>query len=120
MYSTCIECFIKKVKCEFCNKEFNKIYLSKHLKRCPIEKMHLYDNKIINNIHNIIHNNENHISENYTNENHHNENHNDNNDNIMFNRTIIVGPSFCGKTHLLMNKLLYFEYMIKKRNTYNN
>ena len=26
-------------------------------------------------------------------------------DNNMFNRTIIVGPSFCGKTHLLLNKL---------------
>ena len=24
---------------------------------------------------------------------------------IMFNRTLIVGPSFCGKTHLLLNKL---------------
>ena len=23
----------------------------------------------------------------------------------MFNRTIIVGSSFCGKTHLLINKL---------------
>ena len=23
----------------------------------------------------------------------------------MFNRTLIVGPSFCGKTHLLLNKL---------------
>ena len=34
MYSTCIECFNKKVKCEVCNKEFNKTYLSKHLKRC--------------------------------------------------------------------------------------
>ena len=29
LYSTCIH-----VKCEFCNKEFNKTYLSKHLKRC--------------------------------------------------------------------------------------
>ena len=34
LYSTCIECFNKKVNCEFCNKEFNKTYLSKHLKRC--------------------------------------------------------------------------------------
>ena len=25
--------FQKKVKCEFCNKELNKTYLSKHLKR---------------------------------------------------------------------------------------
>ena len=36
------------------------------------------------------------------NENHSDENHNDNN---MFNRTLTVGPSFCGKTHLLLNKL---------------
>ena len=33
LYSTCIECFNKKVKCEFCNKEINKTYLSKHLTR---------------------------------------------------------------------------------------
>ena len=24
MYSTCIQCFNKKVRCEFCNKELNK------------------------------------------------------------------------------------------------
>ena len=117
LYSTCIECFNKKVKCEFCNKEFNKTYLSKHLKRCPIEKMHLNDNKIINNIHNI-HNNENHNNENHNNENHYNENHNDNNDNndnIMFNRTIIVGPSFCGKTHLLLNKLQLIRLYDKEK-----
>ena len=35
------EWFNKKVKCEFCNKEFNRTSLSTHLKRCPIEKMHL-------------------------------------------------------------------------------
>ena len=29
----------------------------------------------------------------------------DNNDNNECNRTLIVGPSFCGKTHLLLNKL---------------
>ena len=27
------------------------------------------------------------------------------NDNNKCNRTLIVGPSFCGKTHLLLNKL---------------
>ena len=118
LYSTCIECFNKTVKCEFCNKEFNKTYLSKRLKRCPIEKMHLNDNKIINNIHNNIHNNENHNNENHNNENHYNENHNDNNDNndnIMFNRTIIVGPSFCGKTHLLLNKLQLIRLYDKEK-----
>ena len=33
-----------------------------------------------------------------------NENHNNQIDNNC-NRTLIVGPSFCGKTHLLLNKL---------------
>ena len=113
LYSTCIECFNKKVKCEFCNKEFNKTYLSKHLKRCNINHDNT-NNEIINH-------NENHDNNNYTNNFitndeiiNHNENHdnniitnddNDNIDNIMFNRTLIVGPSFCGKTHLLLNKL---------------
>ena len=113
MYSTCIECFNKKMKCEFCNKEFNKTYLLKHLKRCNINHDNT-NNEIINH-------NENHDNNNYTNNIitndeiiNHNENHDnniitnddiDNNDNIMFNRTLIVGPSFCGKTHLLLNKL---------------
>ena len=113
MYSTCIECFNEKVKCEFCYKEFNKTYLSKHLKRCNINHDST-NNEIINH-------NENHDNNEYTNNIitnneiiNHNENHdnniitnddNDNNDNIMFNRTLIVGPSFCGKTHLLLNKL---------------
>ena len=57
LYSTCIECFNKKVKCEICNKEFNKTYLSKHLKRCIInhdntnnEIINLDNNKYTNNI----------------------------------------------------------------------
>ena len=93
IYSTCIECLNEKVKCEFCNEKVNKIYLSKHIKRCIIE----YNN--------------------FTND---NENHNDiifnneinndiinlNNDNTMFNRTLIVGPSFCGKTHFFKQKQL--------------
>ena len=103
LYSTCIECFNKKVKCEFCNKEFNKTYLSKHLKRCNIN--HDNTNKVI------INHNENHDNNNYTNNIITNDD-TDNNENIMFtggqqscNRTLIVGPSFCGKTHLLLNKL---------------
>ena len=89
MYSTCIECFNKKVKCEFCNKEFNKIYLSKHLKRCIIN----HDNNNYTN-NEIINHNENHDNNNYTN----NIITNDNIDNIDINcnRTLIVGPSFCG------------------------
>ena len=44
IYSTCIECFNKKVESELCNKEFNKTYSSKHIERClanrcPIKKM---------------------------------------------------------------------------------
>ena len=112
LYSTCIECFNKKVKCEFCKKEFNKTYLSKLLKRCNINHDNT-NNEIINH-------NENHDNNNYTNNEiiNHNENYdnknytnniiiNDNNDNIdnNCNRTLIVGPSFCGKTHLLLNKL---------------
>ena len=100
LYSTCIECFNKKVKCEFCNKDFNKTYLSKHLKINHDNT----NNEIINH-------NENHDNNNYTNNIITNDD-TDNNDNIMFtggqqscNRTLIVGPSFCGKTHLLLNKL---------------
>ena len=103
LYSTCIECFNKKVKCEFCNKELNKTYLSKHLKRCNINHDNT-NNEIINH-------NENHDNNNYTNNIITNDD-TDNNDNIMFtggqqscNRTLIVGPSFHGKTHLLLNKL---------------
>ena len=103
LYSTCIECFNKKVKCEFCNKDFNKTYLSKHLKRCNINHDNT-NNEIINH-------NENHDNNNYTNNIITNDD-TDNNDNIMFtggqqscNRTLIFGPSFCGKTHLLLNKL---------------
>ena len=118
MYSTCIECFNKKLMCEFCNEEFNKTYLSKHLKRCTQsafgninhdnnnytnnEIINHDDNKYTNNIitnNEIINHNENHNNNIITNDD------NDNNNNSMFNRTLIVGPSFCGKTHLLLNKL---------------
>ena len=89
-----------------CNKEFYKTFLSKHIercliKRCLVEKLHLNNNKIIND-------NDENIITNYN----ENINNNDENHNIMFtggqqscNRTLIVGPSFCGKTHLLLNKL---------------
>ena len=115
LYSTCIECFNKKVKCEFGIKEFNKTYISKHLKRCIIN----HDNNNYTN-NEIINHNENHDNNNYTNNEiiNHNENYdnnnytnniitNDNNDNIdnNCNKTLIVGPSFCGKTHSLLNKL---------------
>ena len=109
LYSTCIECFNKKVKCEFCNKEFNKTYLSKHLKRCNINHDNTNTEGALRN--EIINHNENHDNNNYTNNIITNDD-TDNNDNIMFtggqqscNRTLIVGPSLCGKTHLLLNKL---------------
>ena len=69
VYIKCISCFNRKMRCEFCNREFNKTYLSKHIK----------------NIHKT-----------------------DTNNTIeadALNRTLIVGPSFCGKTFLLLNKL---------------
>ena len=92
LYSTCIECFNKKVKCEFCNKELNKTCLSKHLKRCNINHDNT-NNEIINH-------NENHDNNNYTNNIITNDD-TDNNDNIMFtggqqscNRTLIVVHHF--------------------------
>ena len=38
-------------------------------------------------------------------DNNNNNNNNNNDDKNKCNRTLIVGPSFCGKTHLLLNKL---------------
>ena len=112
MYSTCIECFNKKLKCEFCNKEFNKTYLSKHLKTClnnnQIDDNQIDDNQIDNN--QIDDDNETHNNQIDDNNNQidtatlalHTEGTLSNN----CNRTLIVGPSFCGKTHLLLNKIL--------------
>ena len=120
LYSTCIECFNKKVKCEFCNKEFNKTYLSKHLKRCIklLEDVYyLNNNQIDDDNENQIDDDNNQIDNNQIDDDNENqidddnENHNnqidDNNNQIdnNCNRTLIVGPSFCGKTHLLLNKL---------------
>ena len=78
--------------------EFNKTYFSKHIERCFIKTIHLNNNDeniIINNTEGtggalrasrIITIND--------------ENHNENN-----NRTLIAGPSFCGKTHSFLTKL---------------
>ena len=113
LYSTCIECFNKKVNCEFCNKEFNKIYLSKHLKRCIklLEDVYYLNNNQIDDD-NENHNNQ--IDDNQIdddNENHNNQidDYNNQIDNNC-NRTLIVGPSFCGKTHLLINKLQLIRF----------
>ena len=112
LYSTCIECFNKKVKCEFCNKELNKTYSSKHLKRCInlLEDVYyLNNNQIDDDNESQIDDDNNQIDNNQIDDD--NENHNNQiDDNINqiennCNRTLIVGPSFCGKTHLLLNKL---------------
>ena len=111
LYSTCIECFNKKVKCEFCTKEFNKTYLSKHLKRCIKllkDVYYLNNNQIDDDNENQIDDDNNQIDD--DNENHNNQI-DDNNNQIdnNCNRTLIVDPSFCGKTHLLLNKLQLFR-----------
>ena len=99
MYSTCIERFNKKVKCEFCKREFNKTYLSKHLKRCIklLEDVY-YLNKDDDN-ENQIDDDNNQIDNNQIDDD------NDSQIDDNCNRTLIVSPSFCGKTHLLLNKL---------------
>ena len=33
LYSTCKECFNKKLRCEFCNEELNKSYLRSHISK---------------------------------------------------------------------------------------
>ena len=116
LYSTCIECFNKKVKCEFCNKEINKTYLSKHLKRCIKLLEDEYCLKIIQNDDDNENHNKNQIDNNQIDDDDENQkNQIDDNNNQTdtatlalhnnCNRTLIVGPSFCGKTHLVLNKL---------------
>ena len=116
LYSTCIECFNKKVKCEFCNKEFNKTYLSKHLKRCIIN----HDNNNYTNntegVSRIInHNDENHENNIINNNDENNNDENNTGGQQSCNRTLIVGPSFCGKTHLLINKLKLIRLYDKEK-----
>ena len=103
LYSTCKECFNKKVRCEFCNKELNKSYLRSHIK-----KQHLHPQGYLQG-----------YSHSFTQVPAHSggdlfpvqvptqvPTHNNNiDDDNKCNRTLIVGPSFCGKTHLLLNKL---------------
>ena len=125
MYSTCKECFNKKVRCEFCNKELKKSYLRSHIK-----KQHLYP---LGYSQGYSHRFARVPTQGYTQVptqgysrsfTHvpahtggdllptqvpaHNNNNNNDNDNKC-NRTLIVGPSFCGKTHLLLNKLRFLR-----------
>ena len=139
LYSTCKECFNKKVRCEFCSKELNKSYLRSHIK-----KQHLYPQGYSHRFAQVptqgysqgysrsfaqvpthtggdllpvqvpaqvpTHNNNNN-----NNNNNNKENDNDN----KCNRTVIVGPSpsFCGKTHLLLNKLQLIRFEDPEKQT---
>ena len=136
IYSSCIQCFNKKVRCEFCNKELNKSYLRSHIK-----KQHLYQHYNYNQHYNqhtggdllprqlsrqlslelqrelprgvSSHSNNNNAEANANSPAGANAGANANSGVQSFaeavanetNRTLIVGPSFCGKTHLLLNKL---------------
>ena len=133
IYSSCKVCFNKKVRCEFCNKELNKSYLRSHIKKQHLYQHYNRDSYRTNintggdllptqgysrQLRDSYHTHNNNI----------NDNNNDNNAEANAeavannpaganakaiagaianetNRTIIVGPSFCGKTHLLLNKL---------------
>ena len=123
MYSTCIQCFNKKVRCVFCNKELNKNYLRSHVKKQHIKNQHIknqYSNQDDKRTGSraASHNDEaqEHLQLRTRNitvgdllptqlpTKLNNDNNNDDNNNEC-NKTLIVGPSFCGKTHLLLNKL---------------
>ena len=121
-YSSCKVCFNKKVRCEFCNKELNKSYLRSHIK-----KQHLYQHHNRDSYRDSYRTNINTGVTSYRDSYHTYNNaeanakanatanatanakaiaNDDNNSGVnKTNRTLIVGPSFCGKTHLLLNKL---------------
>ena len=123
LYSTCKECFNKKVRCEFCNQELNKSYLRPHIK-----KQHLYPQGYSHSFAQVpapsyprvpTQGYSQGYSRSFTQVPAHTggdllpvqvptqvPTHNKNNDNDnKCSRTLIVGPSFCGKTNLLLNKL---------------
>ena len=128
-YSTCIQCFNKKVRCEFCNKELNKSYLRSHVKKQHLYQHYNQDDKpeashttaqLRDSFRTQLCDSSRESSRTNINTggdllpaqlrtklNNDDDNNNDNNndDNNKCNRTLIVGPSFCGKTHLLLNKL---------------
>ena len=131
MYSTCIQCFNKKVRCEFCNKELNKSYLRSHVKKQHYNQHYNYNQRY--NQHYNQHTGgdllprqlsrqlsrelQRELPRGVSSHNNNNNNNNaeanakaiandDNNSGVNeTNRTLIVRPSFCGKTHLLLNKL---------------
>ena len=146
-YSSCIQCFNKKVRCEFCNKELNKSYLRSHIKKQHYNQQynqhynqhtgggalrgvlydllpHGYSRQLSRELpHGYSRGTPSHSSNNNNvganagavagavaeaNANSPagaNAGANANNGVNETNRTLIVGPSFCGKTHLLLNKL---------------
>ena len=127
LYSSCIECFNKKVRCEFCNKELNKSYLRSHVKKQHVPHQHVphtggeaardllpvqvptgqlpqVPTRQLPQLRDSYRDSYHTHNDNDNNNDNNNDDNNDNNDNKC-NRTLIVGTSFCGKTHLLLNKL---------------
>ena len=134
MYNSCKVCFNKKVRCEFCNKELNKSYLRSHVKKQHYNQHYYYNQHYNQPIGGDLlprqlsrqlsrelprgvssHNNNNNnaeanakaIAKAIANDDNAGANAgaNANSGVNETNRTLIVGPSFCGKTHLLLNKL---------------
>ena len=118
MYNSCKVCFNKKVRCEFCNKELNKSYLRSHVKKQHYKQHYNYNQhynqptggdllprqlsrelqrELPRGVSSHNNNNNNNAEANANDDNNSGVNETD--------RTLIVGPSFCGKTHLLLNKL---------------
>ena len=143
IYSSCIQCFNKKVRCEFCNKELNKSYLRSHIKKQHYNQQynqHYNQHTGVGALRGVLYDL---LPHGYSRELPHGysrgtPSHSSNNNNVganagavagavaeananspaganaeavaeavanETNRTLIVGPSFCGKTHLLLNKL---------------
>ena len=98
VYIKCIECFNKKINGEFCSREFNRTYLSKHIKR--LHTSELDKNKFINYMNNS--NDKNYNSNKNIIKNLYDININFSNDTASLalhninDRTLIVGPSFSG------------------------
>ena len=127
MYNSCKVCFNKKVRCEFCNKELNKSYLRSHVKKQHYKQHYNYNQHYTQHYNYNQHYNQptggdllprqlsrelqrelpRGVSSHNNNNNNAEANANDDNNSGVneTNRTLIVGPSFCGKTHLLLNKL---------------
>ena len=142
-YSSCIQCFNKKVRCEFCNKELNKSYLRSHIKKQHYKQQYnqqynqhtgggalrdLLPRQLSRELpRQLSRELQREFSHGYSRG---TPSHSSNNNNVganaeanaeavanspaeavaeavanETNRTLIVGPSFCGKTHLLLNKL---------------